>query len=117
MARTSVNVAPDEATGPRRALLPDGAALSLVVLVAALMRLAFLFRAPPLYVGGDSQTYLQPAVDLLAGVGFDPDIKRPPGYPLFLAATMATLGRPRRRPGASVDSPTADPARSWPACW
>src|SRR6266487_3515015 len=70
----------------------DRFALSTVVVVAALIRLAFFFRAPPLYVGGDSQTYLQPAIELLQGAGFDPDIKRPPGYPLFLAGLLATLG-------------------------
>jgi 4-amino-4-deoxy-L-arabinose transferase-like glycosyltransferase len=72
--------------------LSDGGAFSIVVSVAVLIRLAFLFRAPPLYVGGDSQTYLLPAVELLQGVGFDPDIKRPPAYPLFLAALLAFLG-------------------------
>src|SRR6266516_3158616 len=41
----------------------DGVALSTVVMVAALIRLAFFFRAPPLYVGGDSQTYLLPALN------------------------------------------------------
>src|SRR2546423_6797129 len=70
----------------------DTVALIGVLVVAATMRLAFLFRAPPLYVGGDSQTYLQPALDLIQGIGFDPDIKRPPAYPLFLAAAIASLG-------------------------
>src|SRR5947209_6669112 len=70
----------------------DGVALATVLVVAAAIRLAFLFRAPPFYVGGDSQTYLQPAMDLLQGVGFDPDIKRPPGYPLFLSAMIGLLG-------------------------
>ena len=71
---------------------PDGAALGLVVVVAAAIRLAFLFRAPPFYVGGDSPTYLLPAVELLQGLGFDPIVKRPPAYPLFLAGTMALFG-------------------------
>jgi 4-amino-4-deoxy-L-arabinose transferase-like glycosyltransferase len=71
---------------------PDAVALGLVLVAAAAIRLAFLFRAPPLYVGGDSQTYLLPAVELLQGVGFDPDIKRPPAYPLFLAGLLAFFG-------------------------
>jgi hypothetical protein len=70
----------------------DGAALSVVVITAALLRLAFLFRAPPLYAGGDSHSYLLPAVDLLQGFDFNPEIKRPPGYPLFLAGVMAAMG-------------------------
>lgn len=71
---------------------PDGTALGLVLGVAALIRLAFLFRAPPFYVGGDSPTYLLPAVEVLQGAGFDPIVKRPPGYPLFLAGTMGLFG-------------------------
>lgn len=70
----------------------DRAALTLVLAVAALIRLAFLFRAPPFYVGGDSPTYLLPALELLQGAGFDPIVKRPPGYPLFLAGTMGLFG-------------------------
>jgi 4-amino-4-deoxy-L-arabinose transferase-like glycosyltransferase len=76
----------------RLAALPDGSALTLVILVAAAVRLMFLFRAPPLYVGGDSPTYLDPALALLSGEGFDPIVKRPPGYPLFLAAGLAYFG-------------------------
>src|SRR5689334_2815995 len=71
---------------------PDLAALGLVLAVATLLRLMFLFRAPPFYVGGDSPTYLQPAVDLLQGRGFDPIVKRPPAYPLFLAAGFLAFG-------------------------
>lgn len=74
-------------------LANDAVAVSLVLGVAAALRLAFLFRAPPFYVGGDSPTYLQPAVDLLQGQGFDPIAKRPPLYPLFLAAVIAFFGK------------------------
>lgn len=74
-------------------LANDAVALSLIIAVAAALRLAFLFRAPPFYVGGDSPTYLQPAVDLLQGQGFDPIAKRPPLYPLFLTGTLAWLGK------------------------
>ena len=80
------------ATGACLLARSDRFGLSTVVMAASLIRLAFFFRAPPLYVGGDSQTYLQPAIELLQGVGFDPDIKRPPGYPLFLAGVLAALG-------------------------
>src|SRR5262249_4495845 len=71
---------------------PASLDLVLVILLATLLRVAFLFRAPPFYVGGDSPTYLQPAVDLLRGVGFDPIVKRPPGYPLFLALSLSAFG-------------------------
>src|SRR5919199_384654 len=83
------------ATGACLLARSDRFGLSTVVMAASLIRLAFLFRAPPLYVGGDSQTYLQPAIELLQGVGFDPDIKRPPGYPLFLAGVLATFAAAR----------------------
>src|SRR6266516_5591838 len=81
--------------GPARRYLlaePDHIALAVVLVVATAIRVAFLFRAPPLYVGGDSQTYLQPAIELIQGVGFDPDIKRPPAYPLFLTAAISAPG-------------------------
>lgn len=71
---------------------PNAAALAVVLAAAIAMRLAFAFRAPPFYVGGDSPTYLDPAVQLLQGQGFDPIVKRPPGYPLFLAASLASFG-------------------------
>ncbi|MCC7105865.1 MAG: glycosyltransferase family 39 protein, partial [Chloroflexi bacterium] len=71
----------------------DVAAAVLVLLVASALRLAFLFRAPPFFVGGDSETYLQPAMELLWGQGFELIAKRPPGYPLFVATTLASLGQ------------------------
>src|SRR5688572_1220478 len=45
---------------------------------------------------GDSQRFLTPAYDLARGLGFDPILKRPLGYPLLLAGVIATLGEDLR---------------------
>jgi hypothetical protein len=75
---------------------PDLAALALLLLIGALVRVAFLFRAPAFFVGGDSQTYLLPAYDLVRDGNWDLGYRRPPGYPLFLSAVFATLGEDMR---------------------
>lgn len=65
--------------------------------VALLWRAWFLLTAT--HLDGDSVTYLDLARHLWRGVGFveDPEgvpaIRNPPGYPAFLAATYALLGR------------------------
>jgi hypothetical protein len=41
---------------------------------------------------GDSQSFLLPAYDLAHGLPFDPILKRPPGYPLLIAAVMRIAG-------------------------
>jgi 4-amino-4-deoxy-L-arabinose transferase-like glycosyltransferase len=71
---------------------PDLACLTLLLVVGAAARLAFAFRAPPLFVGGDSQTYLLPGYDLARGLGFAPILKRPPLYPLFVAFSIVLMG-------------------------
>ena len=71
---------------------PDLAAVSLLLLVGGLIRFMFAFRAPPFFVGGDSQTYLVPAYELARGLGFSPILKRPPLYPAFLAGVISFLG-------------------------
>ena len=71
---------------------PDLACLLLLLAVGAAARLAFAFRAPPLFVGGDSQTYLVPGYELAHGLGFAPILKRPPLYPLFVAFSMILMG-------------------------
>ena len=50
-----------------------------------------MFRAP-VFLLHDSGSYYQPAHDLIHGLGFDLSIRRTPGYPLFLAGTIFTLG-------------------------
>src|SRR3712207_5717492 len=43
---------------------PDLTLVFLLLLVGGALRLAFAFRSPPLFVGGDSQTYLVPGYEL-----------------------------------------------------
>ncbi len=57
------------------------------MLVAALLRGAFLFRAPVLLTG-DSESYLAPAFELARGMGFDLSLKRTPAYPGLLALVI-----------------------------
>ena len=71
---------------------PDLTCLLLLLVVGAAARLAFAFRAPPLFVGGDSQTYLVPGYELAHGFGFAPILKRPPLYPLFVAFSIVLMG-------------------------
>jgi hypothetical protein len=71
---------------------PDLVAIALLLVVGGAIRLAFAFRAPPFFVGGDSETYLEPAYDLARGLGFSPILKRPPLYPAFIAASITFLG-------------------------
>lgn len=75
---------------------PDLGPLSVVLAIGLLMRLALLYRVPPLFMPGDSQSFLGPAYDLARGYGFDPILKRPLGYPLLLAVVIATLGEDLR---------------------
>jgi len=71
---------------------PDLTCLLLLLAIGAAARLAFAFRAPPLFVGGDSQTYLVPGYELAHGFGFAPILKRPPLYPLFVALSIVLMG-------------------------
>ncbi len=71
---------------------PDLTCIIVLLVVGAGMRLALAFRAPPLFIGGDSQTYLVPGYDLANGLGFAPILKRPPLYPLFVAFSIVLMG-------------------------
>lgn len=71
---------------------PDLVALAVLILVGGLLRAALLYRIPPLFMPGDSQSFLLPGYDLSHGLGFDPIIKRPLGYPLVIAAVMSFAG-------------------------
>ena len=62
-----------------------------VGLAAVLARLAVLLRAPA-FVIADSDNYYLPAYQLARGIGFDLDLRRTPGYPLFVALTINLLG-------------------------
>ena len=75
---------------------PDLATLVLLLAGGGLLRAAFMFRAPAFFVGGDSQTYLMPAYELARDGDWDMGIRRPPGYPLFLAGAILLLGEDMR---------------------
>src|SRR4051794_19920652 len=74
---------------------PDLAALLLVVLVAALLRGTFLFRAP-VFATGDSEGYLAPGFALASGVDYDLASKRTPGYPWLVAFAIIVGGEDLR---------------------
>jgi len=74
---------------------PDLLALVLVWLVAAALRAAFLVRAP-VFVTGDSESYLGPAFELARGLGFDLSLKRTPAYPGFVALVIGAWGEDLR---------------------
>jgi 4-amino-4-deoxy-L-arabinose transferase-like glycosyltransferase len=65
--------------------------LTIVGLVALGLRLAFLFRAP-VFIIGDSENYFWPGYQLAREVGFDLDLRRTPGYPLFIAFVVREIG-------------------------
>ena len=70
---------------------PDRAAIALILLVAAIPRLAFTIRAP-VFLVHDSVTYFESGFDFARSGDFDLAFKRTPLYPLFIALVVATLG-------------------------
>lgn len=70
---------------------PDLVALALIIGVATFMRLALTYRAP-VFVRQDSIAYFQSAYELVRGIRVDIPIRRTPGYPLFLAASIWAVG-------------------------
>jgi 4-amino-4-deoxy-L-arabinose transferase-like glycosyltransferase len=74
---------------------PDLIAVTLVGVVALLLRLAFLYRVPVILTG-DSQSHYLPGFDLVFGNQFEPELRRPPGYAIFAAGTIALLGEELR---------------------
>ena len=71
---------------------PDLVALAVLLAVGVALRAAMMFRAPAFFVGGDSQTYLVPAYELARDGNWDLGVRRPPGYPLFVAGAIVLLG-------------------------
>jgi dolichyl-phosphate-mannose-protein mannosyltransferase len=69
---------------------PDRVAIGLILLVAALPRIAFSFRAP-VFLVHDSVTYFQAGFDFARGGDFALAFKRTPLYPLFIAGVVAGL--------------------------
>ena len=74
---------------------PDLAALVLVLVAAALLRGAFLFRAP-VFATGDSEGYLAPGYALARGIDFDLASKRTPGYPWLVSLAIVVGGEDLR---------------------
>src|SRR3954447_17031555 len=74
---------------------PDLVALTVIGVVAGLLRLAFLYRVPVILTG-DSQSHYLPGYDLAFGNDFEPELRRPPGYALFAAGTILVLGEELR---------------------
>lgn len=70
----------------------DALLLAAVLGAAAAIRLAFLQAGPPVFLTPDSDDYLRPAYDLAHGLGFDPELRRTPLYPLVIAAVLASGG-------------------------
>src|SRR4051812_36293297 len=74
---------------------PDLTLLLVVVIVAALLRGAILFRAP-VFATGDSEGYLAPGFALAQGVDYDLASKRTPGYPWLIALAIVAGGEDLR---------------------
>jgi hypothetical protein len=70
---------------------PDLWLLTIIVVTASLLRLAFAYRAP-VFVRSDSIGYFQAAFELARGLDVDIPIRRTPGYPLFLAGVIWSVG-------------------------
>src|SRR5438034_4071629 len=75
-----------------RATVGVRAALGLILCVGLAFRLAFA-SVSPVFLEGDSQSYLLPAWQLLHGDGFSPELRRTPGYPVFVASAFRLLGQ------------------------
>src|SRR6266498_2644179 len=71
--------------------------LLIVVVVAALLRGAILFRVPVLATG-DSEGYLAPGFALSQGLDYDLASKRTPGYPWLVALAVTVGGQDLRSP-------------------
>ncbi|MDP8921908.1 MAG: glycosyltransferase family 39 protein, partial [Chloroflexota bacterium] len=70
---------------------PDLWAILLIVAVATAIRIAFAASAPP-FIDPDGEGYYLPAHDLVAGLPFQPDLRRTPVYPFFIAAVIRLFG-------------------------
>lgn len=68
--------------------------LGLLLAVGAVGLVGRLIFAPsaPIFLEGDSQSYLLPGWELANGSGFSPELRRAPFYPLFIATVLRLLG-------------------------
>src|SRR5688572_13119464 len=92
----AVGGADDQKTGRllngRAGPLLDAILVLIVVLVAIVVRTRFLSAGPPTFVTPDSDDYLWPGYALASGLGFEPELRRTPLYPIFIGAVLATGG-------------------------
>ncbi len=70
----------------------DAILIGIVVVVAIVVRARFLSAGPPAFVTPDSDDYLWPGYALAAGLGFEPELRRTPLYPIFIGAVLAAGG-------------------------
>lgn len=70
-----------------RGLASAKASYLVIGVLAAAVRLALVFRAPA-FIIGDSENYFLPGYQLAREIGFDLDLRRVPGYPLFIALVV-----------------------------
>ena len=78
-----------------RLLADERFQIAALLLLALLVRLAFHFRSPA-FVGKDSQSYFLPGWAMARGEAFEMGQRRTPGYPLFIAGVVLTLGEELR---------------------
>lgn len=76
----------------RAGFLLDAILVAVVVLVAILVRARFVAAGPPTFVTPDSDDYLWPGYALAAGLGFEPELRRTPLYPVFIAIVVGAGG-------------------------
>ena len=69
----------------------DFALLAFALALGLVVRWLFAAHAP-VFLEGDSQSYLLPGWALAQGEGFSPELRRAPGYSLFIAAALRLLG-------------------------
>ena len=63
-----------------------------MLVVAIFVRARFLSAGPPTFVTPDSDDYLWPGYALASGLGFEPELRRTPLYPIFIGAVLAAGG-------------------------
>src|SRR3954471_2101542 len=78
--------------GPRTGLLLDLALLAVVLAAAVVAGARFMSAGPPTFVTPDSDDYLWPGFALASGLGFEPELRRTPLYPLFIAGALKLGG-------------------------
>src|SRR5262249_30632125 len=75
----------------RRLVASEAVQVTAILLLALSIRLAFHFSSPA-FVGKDSQSYFLPGWELARSQPFEIGQRRTPGYPLYIAGTILTLG-------------------------